>query len=552
MDESDHIRSRGSRGADVTAVVGDGLREVRDLRLDEAPSRDEESPLRVVVVERDGDVVERVAEVLAATGYEIEIERVDRVSEVFSHLEPPPDVVLARDPVEPDVAGVEVVSLVEQWASGVPVVLLADQLDVASVVERMQRGAADVVDRASPERLGSAIVQIAERRWLEREHRLALSALHEVELRYRELLDNANDIVYAHDLDGRFLIVNRAGQEVTGYDLRDLSDLNVWDLVAPESRATVEEAFADAAEGRPIPRIEIEIVRKDGRRVPVEASPRGVHRDGELVAIEGIARDMTERKTAEARTTRLVEALRRTDAQRSRLLRHLGAAQEEERRSIASDIHDDSIQTMVVVGMRLGMLRQRLSRSASPVEASVLTDITKLESVVGEAIARLRDLIFELRPPSLDSGGLVRATTEHLTHMEEETGIAFEVEDHLSDEPEPEVRTIAFRILQEAFANVRKHSEASEVRVRFDGRTHGFLVTVRDDGRGLSEHDLDQPAPGHLGLAGMRERCELAGGWWRIDGRPEGGTVVEFWLPLRADADPPPGTAIRRALERAP
>jgi signal transduction histidine kinase len=220
-----------------------------------------------------------------------------------------------------------------------------------------------------------------------------------------------------------------------------------------------------------------------------------------------------------------LETLRRTDAARKRLLTSLSHAQEKERGRIAADIHDDSIQAITAVGMRLVMLKRLVS---DPQHLSMLTE---LEGTVVTSIARLRHLLFELRPPVLDREGLAPALRMYLEEMSRDSGVAFQLSNGFDHEPPPEARTILYRIALEALSNVRKHAAAGSIDVILEEFEGGYLVRIRDDGAGFAMDPLTDAQPGHLGLAAMRERAELAGGWWRAASSPRTGTTVEFWLP---------------------
>jgi signal transduction histidine kinase len=164
--------------------------------------------------------------------------------------------------------------------------------------------------------------------------------------------------------------------------------------------------------------------------------------------------------------------------------------------------------------------------------------VHQLQETVELSIARLRALMFELRPPALDRGGLVVAVRDLILEMDD----AFppcRLDDQLPSEPPDETRTVAYRIAAEALANVQRHSYASEVQITFAEREGGLYLRIRDDGVGIPTRTLAEGRPGHLGLTSMRERAEAAGGWSRIDAAPNGGTVVEAWLPLgdAAEAD---------------
>jgi signal transduction histidine kinase len=234
-----------------------------------------------------------------------------------------------------------------------------------------------------------------------------------------------------------------------------------------------------------------------------------------------------EAERARAELQASLEVLRASDEERKRLLAHLTQAQEQERGRIASDIHDDSIQAMTAVGIRLETLRRRLT------EPEQLKVLEELEETVLLSIARLRHLLFELRPPVLDREGLAPALRVYLEELGNETGLAYEIDNRLVTEPPEDTRRILYRITQEALANVRKHARARTVTVTLVEGERGFLVRVGDDGRGFFPPDPEDQEPGHLGFTAMRERAELAGGWWRVASRPGMGTTVEFWLPAR-------------------
>jgi signal transduction histidine kinase len=222
-----------------------------------------------------------------------------------------------------------------------------------------------------------------------------------------------------------------------------------------------------------------------------------------------------------------LETARQTPDTRRRLLADIVHAQEEERRRLAGDIHDDAVQAMTAVLLRIGLLGSRLD---NPEQVSL---VEELEESIRDTIGRLRRLIAGLSPPELDRAGLGAAVRSALDQMKHEFHIDFSLENRLNREPGPEARTIAYRIVQEALANTRKHSDASRVEVVLESQEHGLCTSVTDDGVGFDvESTLAVDRPGHLGLKAMRERAELAEGWLRIESRP-GATTVTFWIPER-------------------
>jgi signal transduction histidine kinase len=235
----------------------------------------------------------------------------------------------------------------------------------------------------------------------------------------------------------------------------------------------------------------------------------------------------------QARTRELsasLQDLQLADHERRRLLARLVDAQEEERQRVANDIHDDPIQKLVAISMRLQLLKKMAGEGSD----SSLDDLIE---TVRQTINGMRHMIFELRPTVLDNLGVAAALVEYL----ETVGVSaeYEVQDDLDDEPDGELGLIMYRIAQEALANVRKHANASRVHVRLAQQDGGYVVRIEDDGDGFDPPEMLRSIPGHLGLSSMRERAEMAGGWCKVHGLPGGGTTVEFWVPEGASASVP-------------
>lgn len=224
----------------------------------------------------------------------------------------------------------------------------------------------------------------------------------------------------------------------------------------------------------------------------------------------------------------MVKDLELANAEREKLLQRLVNAQEEERKRIASDIHDDSIQIMAAALLRVEALGRKLE---DPADRQMLANV---EDTVRQALVRLRRLLFQLRPPALEREGLGAAIGAYLAEAAPQDGYNYELENRLTAEPPVEMRVLLYRIAQEALVNIAKHARARHVRAVLEERDEGYLVRITDDGVGFSVQDRARPLPGHLGLSSMRERAEIAGGWWRLETAPGAGTTVEYWIPAIA------------------
>ncbi|HZB03013.1 MAG TPA: PAS domain S-box protein [Actinomycetota bacterium] len=348
--------------------------------------------------------------------------------------------------------------------------------------------------------------ELAERRQVEK-------ALRRSERRYRTLVETSSEWIWSIDLEGRTISTNSAVTDILGYRPEEILNRNSLDLVHPEDRPDVERWLAEVvAERRGWSNVVIRWQHKDGSHRWLESNGVPILDEEEaLVGYWGADRDISERV--------------RAGENRRRLLGELVRLQEEERRRIATEIHDDPVQAMTAVEMRLESLRRRIGN------AEEQAAVDGLSTAVSEAIGRLRRILVEVRPPRLDQEGLASALRGLLDRLQEENGASVHLEDRSLHEIPVDARTVLYRIAQEALTNIRKHADAMEVRILVAERAGGVVLRVRDDGRGFDPGRSADERPGHLGLVSMRERAELAGGKFRITSRPGVGTSVVAWVP---------------------
>jgi signal transduction histidine kinase len=220
----------------------------------------------------------------------------------------------------------------------------------------------------------------------------------------------------------------------------------------------------------------------------------------------------------------------RSTHERQRLLAELIAAEEEERKRIAEDIHDDSIQALAALLLRLELLESRLE------DDDLRRGLGEARQATREAVGRLRHLVFKLSPPALETAGLGSALGGYLQEIGRVWGAETSLESSLESEPSPQPRAMVYRIAVEAVNNAAKHAGGERIEVLLSPADGGVRVRVRDDGSGFDTADAGAVRPGHIGLRSMRERAESAGGWWRVDSAPGRGTTVEFFVPDRGES----------------
>ena len=222
-----------------------------------------------------------------------------------------------------------------------------------------------------------------------------------------------------------------------------------------------------------------------------------------------------------------IAELERVDGQRRQLLQGLVRAQEDERTRLANDIHDDPLQKLVSIKMRVELLQR---------SGDHLDELSEIHDTMRSCITSLRFMLFDLRPPILDERGLAPA----LERFIEQSGFdaTASIRDEVTSQVDPETRVVLYRIAQETLTNAKKHADASHIAIRLRERDGGILMRISDDGVGFRLEDVAEARAGHLGLGSMRERAEMAGGWCTLYSLPGAGTTLEVWVPpVRPERD---------------
>ena len=215
----------------------------------------------------------------------------------------------------------------------------------------------------------------------------------------------------------------------------------------------------------------------------------------------------------------------RTAAARSSLLE----GQEQERRRVATGLHDDTVQAAVAANLRLSRLRRHLAKTDDKAAALVDEAATDLH----ESITRMRRVVFELHPPTLDEEGLESAMRLYLRETATPAAVEWSIAGTAPEELDHASRTLAYRLFREAVANAVKHSGARRIDVTLTRTGDELEVTVADDGAGFDATSVVRPVPGHLGLSSSVRLAEASGGRWSVTSAPGEGSRVTYVVPVR-------------------
>jgi PAS domain S-box-containing protein len=386
----------------------------------------------------------------------------------------------------------------------------------------------------------------AEQRSSEQRFRLRLEQqAHELQVReaqLRGIFESANEAILTADESHRIVMANAAAARTFGVPLERLVGSPLEALMPERFRARHRHdvaAFGRAespsrAMGR---RRDVMGQRADGAEFPIEAAISHLHIDGRRLYTV-ILRDVSERRQAEAALLASQSELQASHAELQRLIAAQQSVEENERKRIARELHDELQQVLAAIKMDVAAIEGEMA--IDPKRVAPL--VARIDELAGSAITSSRRIVNDLRPLLLEELGLVAALQALAAQFSLRTGIAASVDTGgraLADDAVPGPLAIClYRVAQESLNNVGKHAAARRVQLRLLGLDDGGVVLrVTDDGRGIG--DGERRKPQSFGLRGMNERVRAFGGRLRVERGADGGTVVEVEIharPSSADA----------------
>lgn len=341
------------------------------------------------------------------------------------------------------------------------------------------------------------------------------------EQKYRHLFEAASDAIWVQDVNGFFVDGNRGWQKLTGFSVEEIKGDNVSRYLSEKALALARDVRHKLITGQPFEQpYEQKVYVKDGSERTVMMSTNALVSDGKITGFEHIARDVTQERQQQANVRAYIQQITR--------------AQEEERKRIARDLHDDVSPDIIILIQKL----DNITSAQKPKISDVRAGLDEVREQAVKALEGLRATAQGLRPRIIDDLGLVAALEWIAEELERDQKISISVHTKDMDRKlSSETQILLFRIAQEALNNIRKHARASKVIIRLEGGDNDVVMTVTDDGQGFKAPDKIEGmvSAGRLGLMGMHERARLLNGTLHIKSAPGKGTEITVRLPWPAE-----------------
>jgi len=358
------------------------------------------------------------------------------------------------------------------------------------------------------------------------------------EAQLRGVVESATEAIITADASETIVLANPAAARTFGYRVEQLVGMSLERLIPEPYRAhhhkDVEAFGRSAVQSRPVHgRPDVRGLRADGSEFPMEAAISHVRVAGQHLYTV-ILRDVTERRRAEAELTRMHAELSASHADLQRLIAAQQNVEENERKRIARELHDELQQVLAAIKMDVAAIEREMAidpRGVAPL-------VARIDELATSAITSSRRIVNDLRPLLLEELGLVPALQALCAQFARRNGIAASVVvsgRNMPDDAVPgPIAICLYRVAQESLNNVVKHADATRVQLDLIGLDDGGVqMRVADDGRGIGADDRRKPQS--FGLRGMRERVRALGGRLRVERRAEGGTAVDVEIPPQRD-----------------
>ncbi len=464
---------------------------------------------RILIVDDEIDVLLPLRDFLTELGYEVTGYVSSR--EALAALTEKDFDLLLTDLVLPEIDGISLLKSARESAPHLTCIVITGQGTIESAVEAMKVGAFDYVTKPLDWKVLRTTVSRA----------IEVARLRKSEEKYRSIVEDQTEFICRWRSDGTITFVNEVICRYLGIPCDELIGSTCERFLPSEEYEELKKRIAILNKENPVAFMEHKVITPDGKIRWQQWSNRAIFDEqGWVVELQSVGHDITERKRVE-------EELRSSHEQLRALSARLSQAEESERKRIARELHDQVGQNLTALGINLNMLRAQLSDVLTREIDSRLNDSLNL---LEETVAKIRDVMTDLRPSVLDDYGLMAAIRWYGEQFSNRTGIGIVVGGReFKPRLTPEVEIALFRIVQELLTNVAKHAVASRVTLSLVEKGERVSLTITDNGIGFDPIISDRSGREKgWGLLNIRERAESIGGKLTVESKPGQGTHVKI------------------------
>jgi PAS domain S-box-containing protein len=424
--------------------------------------------------------------------------------------------VIITDYLLPGMNGIEFLDALSRRDKDIPVIMITGQGDENVAVRAMKSGAVDYLVKSRD--FFSLLPAVIEK--VVRKNRLEQSLL-KFEKRFQDLAENTSDWIWEMDAKGKYIYSNPVVEDIIGYPREEVIGRYFYDFFSSENKEVLKTRIFELMEElKPIKSFDNILLRKDGMEVIMETS--GVpclDKAGNISCYRGINRDISERKHAEFRIQHLSQQLL--------------TAQETERQMISCELHDRVAQDLSATKIEFDML----IKDQPALDAEVKEKLLEISNRLQGAINTIRDLSYDLQPPTLAEMGLLKALEIYCEEFSSQLGreVDFQSAGLNLFKLDSNTEIHLYRLVQEGLNNIRKHADSDRAIVRLVGVFPNIILRIEDSGKGfdVKARELALGDEKRMGLRSMKERVNLLGGQMTIQSRPMQGTKIYIKIPCQ-------------------
>lgn len=351
------------------------------------------------------------------------------------------------------------------------------------------------------------------------EEKKAERQIKESEELYRKIVETAQEGIWMIGSDGKTTFVNSTMAKILGYERQEMIGKDFLHFLHEDSKSLLSRSIT-AGENSGIPKTDVSFITKDGQQKWVIVNFSSLYKEDQHTGTLAMIMDITERKKKE-------QELRDSHQQLRALASRLQTIREEERASLAREIHDELGQQLTALKMDIYWLYKNLPAG----DERLRMKADAVMKLVNETLPKIEKKAIELHPSLLHDLGLLAAIEWQNKQFRSRHEAMIDFTARGSDESvSQEVAIALYRIYQEALTNIMRHAKASKITTTFIQNSHSIQLTIADNGLGFEPGKIDKKKS--LGLLSMQERCVVIGGKCDITSFPEKGTVISVYVPI--------------------